>query len=468
MHQVSRRPRGALVLVLLTVLGVLGASLVTGRAGATDSAPTSATTRRDLGHGVGKDTIKVGFAILDYDSIADFVDYERGDQEQTAQVFVDAINESGGIDGRTIVPFFKTYPPIPGRTPNPLSLCTSWTEDDGVFAVLGTFIDPTGQGPLCITKAHDTIHIGHQLNQAWIDEAPHGLLISPDSTRENNAAVLIQLLTRSHRLAGKKVAVLTDQSNADRADNTIVPALEAKKVDTAATSVLNITGSDTSAAQSQLDSFIERWKQDRVDAILMAGSNVSAKQFVEPIRAALPHVMLLSDTASGVLAQAQDEVTAGKDPNPYQGLIGIFGITDQERWADRTSRLHRCVDTYERATGKKVPGPDHPAQSAAGKRIDLLQSIGDFCGELVMFQAIAERVGPDLTIANWQKAVDHYGPIDLVNTPIASLCAGKYTANDGRRLVAFDAGRGPSGGWKNLTPLRDVSNGKCAKRGTSP
>ena len=44
---------------------------------------------KDLGHGVEADKIKVGIAIVDYDAIAEHVDFERGDQEETAQVFVD-------------------------------------------------------------------------------------------------------------------------------------------------------------------------------------------------------------------------------------------------------------------------------------------------------------------------------------------------------------------------------------------
>jgi len=66
---------------------------------------------------VTKDAIKVGFAIIDYDAISNFVDYERGDQEATARVFVDAINGAGGINGRKIVPYFKKYPPIPVARP---------------------------------------------------------------------------------------------------------------------------------------------------------------------------------------------------------------------------------------------------------------------------------------------------------------------------------------------------------------
>src|SRR5262245_54409430 len=63
---------------------------------------------KDLGHGVTKDKIKVGIAIIDYDSIADYVDFARGDQQKTAQVFVDYINENGGVLGRQIEPDYKS------------------------------------------------------------------------------------------------------------------------------------------------------------------------------------------------------------------------------------------------------------------------------------------------------------------------------------------------------------------------
>ena len=180
--------------------GLVVLSLAVGAAG---SATAADAKLKDLGHGVTASEIKLGIAIIDYDSIADFVDFERGDQEKTAQVFVDYINKNGGIDGRKIVPFFKKYEPIPGRTPDPLALCTSWTEDDGVFAVLGVFIDFTGQGPLCVTKEHNTIHIGHELEQPWIDESPPGLLLTSDTTKESAAKVLDQPAGRGRQAQGQ-------------------------------------------------------------------------------------------------------------------------------------------------------------------------------------------------------------------------------------------------------------------------
>jgi ABC-type branched-subunit amino acid transport system substrate-binding protein len=417
---------------------------------------------KDLGHGVSAKAVKVGIAIIDYDSIADFVDFARGDQQKTAEIFVDYINKNGGIDGRQIDPVYKTYEPIPGRTPDPLALCTSWTEDDGVFAVLGVFIDFSGQGQLCITKEHNTVHIGHELEDKWISQAPPGLLLTPDTTKEIAAKTFVPLLISSGKLKGKTVGFLTDQNAAGRIKDLVVPAMKKAKVKTGSTAVLTITGTDTSAAQAQVDSFIEKWKSEGVDTIYMAGLTASAKQFVEKIKAALPKALLLADSSS-TAEQAQDEVKAGKTPNPYEGMLGIIGQTSEESWGNKTKLLQQCVDIYEKATGTTVPGPDAVEVNAKGKSVQTYIAVTDFCGELFMFRDIAEKVGPNLTIKNWQKTVDKFGKIDLVATNIASLCKGKYAADDGFRLAAFDSAIAPDGDWEAVTPLKDASGGKCTK-----
>jgi hypothetical protein len=366
------------------------------------------------------------------------------------------------------VPFFKKYEPIPGRTPDPLSLCTSWTEDDGVFAVLGVFIDFTGQGLLCLTKEHNTIHIGHELEQPWIDQSPPGLLLTSDTTKESAAKVLINLLVEGGKLKGKKIGILSDQNSEGRINDVVKPALQDSGIKTGSTAVLSITGTDTSAAQAQLDSFIEKWKSEGVNAIYMAGLTVSAKQFVEKIKAALPKALLIADSDSTAL-QGQDEVKAGVSPNPYEGMLATTGQTASERWANKSPLLQKCVDIYEKATATTVPGPDEAAVSASGKTIQVYTAVTDFCGELFMFKTIAEKVGPNLTIKNWQKTVNSFGKIELVPTEIASLCKGKYAADDAFRLVSFSSSTGTNGDWKAVTPVKDASGGQCttAPRATS-
>jgi ABC-type branched-subunit amino acid transport system substrate-binding protein len=425
-----------------------------------------ATPRQSSGgtQGVTKDSIKVGIALIQWSAIKDFIDYTFGDTKKIAQTYVDYINNNGGIDGRKIIPVFKEYPPIPGGKPDPLSLCTAWAEDDKVFAVLGVFIDFSGQGQLCLTKEHKVIHIGHELDQPWIDAAPGGLLLTPDATKEGVSAALVNLLASTGRLKGKTVGVVGDKNNESRVNNVIVPALKKAKAKTGSTAILTITGTDTTAAQAQLDSFIEKWKSEGVNTVFLAGNNVSSKQFAESIKSAMPKVQLVTDTDTS-LEQARDEQKAGKNPNPYEGMLSGTGLTPTERWANKGPLLQQCVDIYEKASGTTVPGPDDRKVDSNGKSVETDQALTDFCGELFMFRDIAKKVGPNLTVANWQKTVDKLGPIALVPDKFASLCKGKYAAEDSFRLVAYDSSLGTSGDWKKLTPVKDASGGKCAKAG---
>ena len=410
--------------------------------------------------GVTKDEIKIGIPLVDFDAIKDYVDYTFGDTEAISKVFVDNINENGGINGRKIVPVYKKYPPIPGQKPDPLSICTAFTEDDKVFAVVGVFIDFTGQGQKCVSKEHKTIHIGHELDQPFIDDAPGGLMMTPDRTKEHVATALISLMSSTGKFKGKTVAVVGDKNNESRVNDVIMPALKKAKVKTGSPAILNITGTDTSAAQAQVDSFIEKWKTEGVNMVFLAGNLVSAKQFAESIKGGLPKATLVTDTDTA-LDQAKGEQDSGVKPNPYEGMISGMGETQSQRWGAKNPALQECVDIYEKATGETVPGPDERKTTSDGKQINTDQAVTDACGDLTMFKVIAEKVGPNLTTKNWQKTVDSFGKIELPPNKYGSLCKGKYDAQDDFQLIAYDSSLGSSGDWKTLTPVKDASGGKC-------
>jgi len=69
------------VTLIVTVAALVVATCVLGVA----SRASAGAANRDLGHGVSADSIKVGIAIIDYDSIADYLDYNHGDQKAVAQ-----------------------------------------------------------------------------------------------------------------------------------------------------------------------------------------------------------------------------------------------------------------------------------------------------------------------------------------------------------------------------------------------
>jgi len=414
----------------------------------------------DSFRGVTAGAIKLGIVLVDYSAIADFVDFERGDQERTFQVLIDWINSEGGVGGRMIEPVFLEYPPIPGMEPSPLAICTQLTEDEEVFAILGVFIDFTGDGQLCVSRDHDTIHIGHELQQAWIDEADPGLLLTPGGVPEGTVERLLLLLDQEGTLEGRTVAVLGDDDAESRINDVIVPGLEELGVDMGSTGILTITGTDTAAAQGQLDGIIERWKEEGVDTIFMAGLTASAKQFVEKIGAEIPDVLFIVDSGS-VAQQAQDLEAAGTTPNPYVGMLTVEGQSRFDRWDAPNETLQACVDAYEEATGETVLPPEEAEVSPEGKTIEIYVAVEDACDELLMFKQIAEKAGANLTNDTWVEAVHSFGPIAIATSNIASLCEGKYTANDEYGLVEFDPSIGENGDWAPVTELVDTSEGRC-------
>src|SRR5262249_22114847 len=120
------------------------------------------------------------------------------------------------------------------------------------------------------------------------------------------------------------------------------------------TAYVTINGADTTAAQSQLDSFIERWNSEGVNALFITGQNAVTKQFVEKIKKQMPDVTLLTDTGDA-LFQGQDETKAGVNPNPYEGLYYAGGYRAEDY--AKSENWKYCKSIYEAQTGKVAPSP---------------------------------------------------------------------------------------------------------------
>ena len=169
-----------------------------------------------------------------------------------------------------------------------------------------------------------------------------------------------------------------------------------------------------------------------------------------------------TETVSSAASQARDETTALKGsgkPNPYEGMLSADGQSARDRWAHQNPLLKGCIAAWEKGSGTTLLGPDDANKDKNGDREETYVGVTDFCGELLMFKTIAEHAGGDLTNDSWIAAVNSFGPIKLVPTDYASLCAGKYSADDAARLVSFDSTIGVQGGdWKPLTDIGDSSN----------
>jgi ABC-type branched-subunit amino acid transport system substrate-binding protein len=424
---------------------------------ATTNSPTVPIVKT-LGSGVTASTIRLGVVLVDFREITQFTDLIRtdADQKQIYQAFINDINAKGGIAGRKIVPFFRFYSPL--GSAQILGLCTALAQDDNVFAVVGTFVDFSGDAQTCIAKQQHRVLMTFNLTQAIIDRSPPGLIITAGDLPERSASILLQLLQQQHTLTGKTVAVLGDTTESTVVNNTIVPGLRKMGVHMGTPAILSVgnTG-DTTAAQAELESFIEKWKTEGVNALCLSGDLASTKQFVEKVKAEIPNMMLMADNTD-VLNQAQQLQQSGVHPNPYEGILSAGGLTPKEY--DDSANWKYCAAIYQAQTHKVAPDAEHTIKTAAGKIDDINGTINDACQTLTMFHDIAQRVGTWLNNTNWVNTVDHFGHIENRGSgPYSSLHTGKYSADDNWRLQAYDSSLGNTGLWKAVTPLQNIAGG---------
>ena len=108
---------------------------------------------------------------------------------------------------------------------------------------------------------------------------------------------------------------------------------------------------DTTQAQAQLDSFIERWKGENVNAVFISGLDAVSKVFVQKLKAGMPDVMLMTDGDSSAKGAGQDAVRAKLNPNPYAGMYSLTGNDDQTTF--ELPAVQQCVSVYEAATTRR-------------------------------------------------------------------------------------------------------------------
>ena len=457
----QRRVLVALTVALaltLAACGSSGSAKVSPGASTTTTTPVASTAP---GVGVTADSIKIGISLVDFKCIQQFIDFTRPNQQAIYQAFVDDVNKKGGINGRKLVADFNTECPLSSTSDLLLQVCTKFTDDDKVFAVLGNLSDAAQDAAIhtCIAKKHNTPVMTFQVTQDQFNQVPPGLMVFPGTTPERSSAVLFELLKKQGTLQGKKVAVLAQQTSEPSVKAVVLPAIKKLGVASGTPAYLTINGADTTAAQSQLDSFIERWKSESVNALFITGQDTISKQFVEKVVKQMPGVILLTDV-SDALSQGQDETKAGANPNPYEGLYLAGGYRAHDYATSDNWKY--CAAIYKAQTGKVAPGPEAVLKvNVGGKELtdQTYNTINDACQMVSTFQQIVAKIGQYVNVPNWVATVNSFGPIiNRGGGPYASLRQGKYDDDDTFQLQQFDHSLPPNGNWKALGEYQNLSS----------
>ena len=463
MNRSHRRPWQAWTLAVLLAFALIAASC--GDDGSEGEAGTTSTTEAAPGTtapdetgpdetttaapveltaswtGVTEEVIRLGFTTTDLVRLREMglVDIDRGDPQVALDALIADVNARGGINGRMLEAYLEVIVPVDATAAD--EACVRMTEDIGVFAVLGPFAGPNSDLNPCINSRNATIIVGGQPNaeQLAVSEAPW---ISNTMFAGRRLAGVIELM-EAEGLLGDKVAVVVRPEERNFADDIVIPALAALGKDVLDV-VQDSSPSDVVAGEAQWERFIELFKTEAVDSVVMV-ENTGTFGSTQLARSDLDANYLIADTTALLRGLGALDGAVGAD---LAGVIGSAGPSEAEVW--ELEATQDCVRVFEEANpGETVL----PTTEVPEGEPDWFGNILPFCATLRLFELAATAAGPELTHDSFLTGAESLGEIEIPGQVFASMGPGKYDAADAIRLTIFDASVGTNGGEMPYGPL---------------
>ncbi len=457
------RPRPATVLALVLVGAISLATAACGGASSSSSSTTSTAvdTAADgpvpvseastSSRGVSKDSISVVFPVVSLNSLAGkegfASDAEFGEQVKAIKLFVNQINDTGGINGRKIDPIIPTFDPT--NESQMRALCKDWTEGSPpVFAVLDGLGDWTGDDQLCVTQEGHTPFLGAWTTVTnWTNQgSPYLWWTGPDQ-----AAILQTVVDwglSSHLIGGTvKVGVIAGNRASDQValDDYLLPDLRYAGV-TPVVKTIDADPDDTATTGAEAPLVVQQLRSAGVTSVipLMPFNVFYPILQAETTQQWFPR-LLLSDYEGSI------ETSLGLIPYPYaKALNGQEGVTTETLGGIDDDRpqsqggydpaLRSCWVLWHKAYPQVPPGNMNDFIEEQGP-------IAGWCQTIDLFAAAARKAGPDLNRrtfvtamskikdfpGTWSPVLSYgpdkrYGPIQYqvvklrVNSPPSSLC----------------------------------------------
>lgn len=418
-------------------------SVVQGNLGYTPVTEASTSSR-----GVTSNSINVVFPVVSLTSLAGqegfAFDPEFADQTKAINLYVNQINQNGGINGRKINPIITPFDPTNNAYMR--SLCKTWTQGTpAAFAVVDGIGAWQGSNELCITQEGHTPFIGEWTTVTnWTNlGSPYLWWLGP-----NDAAILKTVVSwgKSTGLLGgsRKVGIIAGNRASDdlALNNYLLPDLKKIGV-TPMVASIEANPSATAATTTQAQLAIERFKAAGIQSVIplvpenvffaMLGAETSQKYFPR---------LLLSDYESEI------QIGLGLIPIPYeQALNGQEGVT--------TLTLGGIDDPRPQSQGGYDPGvrscwntwhKKYP-QNWPGSTSDYLEEQGPivaWCQAIKLFATAAEKAGRNLNRRTFVEAMASIKNFAGTYSPILSYGPDKFYGPVEYRVVRIHNNVPPS------------------------
>jgi Periplasmic binding protein len=439
-RRLRRRPRATqvrtAVIIIAIVVGLVAWLVLapadtpggSGTAGAAEVASSTSATpvtqASTSNRGVSAKSINVVFPVVAINSLAGkegfSADKEYNEQIPVIHLYVNQINNSGGINGRKINPIIVQFDPT--NDANMQSLCRQWTQGSpAVFAVVDGIGTWQQDDQLCVTQQGQT-----PLLSAWSTTTNWTNLGSPYLwwTGPDMAPVLsavVQWGQTSGRLGhGKKVGVVVSDQAPDQAalNDYLLPDLKKAGITPLVQTVAGSTA-QTATTNSDAQLAVEKFKAGGVQSVIpllrenaffpYIGAETSQQYFPQ---------LLLSDYQSTI------QVALGLIPVPYgKALNGQEGVTTETLGGIDDDRpqaqggydpaTRSCYTTWHAYHPKPIPGTLYHYIEEQGP-------IQAWCGAIRLFATAAKNAGPNLNrrtfVEAMSKITDYPGTLSPVWT----------------------------------------------------
>jgi hypothetical protein len=432
-------------------------------AGGAAGAPPTALAASDHGtpvdeastssRGVTAHTINVVFPVVALSSLAGKLGFaetaEFGEQKKAIHLFVDHVNESGGINGRKINPIIATF--TPENTSEMRALCKDWTEGSpAAFAVLDGVGDWSNTNELCVAEEGKTPFIGQWTTVSnWTTESsPYLWWTGPSQTQILQAVVDWGLSTGLLGGTHKVGVVVGDQASDQLAlHQYLLPDLRRAGVKPVVEEVADEpTESATTGTEAPLG--VQKMKAAGVGTVIpLLSFNAFAPILqAETAQSYFPR-LLLSDYEESVVSSLgllppdgpDGKALTGQEGVTTETLGGLDGPQPQSQGGyDPADRA--CWNIWHAAYPQTPPGNINDYIVEQGP-------VQGWCQEINLFTTAARAAGRDLNRRTFVEAMSRiknytggyslklsYGPDKFsgptefqvvklhVNTPPSSLC----------------------------------------------
>jgi hypothetical protein len=327
-------------------------------------------------------TIKIGITYPDLAAIRNVVNIDHGDYRTAYTAVIDDVNKHGGVNGRMLEPVFAPVNPI-GTAPADAA-CTKLTEDNQVFAVLGSATNPT-----CYINTHAVALVGTSVSpdQAKGAKAPW---FSTSLTDDRNLVKVLDAVDKKGVFTGHKVAVVGQSGDATALRDVAVPELKKLGVNVVETAINSAPTTDVSAGYQQYGLIASKFQSSGADVVVAVGQAGTGWPKALQVNRSSYLPRLIAGSFNSLAAYVAD--TSGNDPAVLKDAVtGSSNPPQSVAWNDPA--MKSCVALVQQAEpAAQINDPI----TATAKTPNTWVSPTAACQNVSLFVAIAKAAGATL------------------------------------------------------------------------